>query len=300
MAAWCGISFMNVGANPLNQNNIWSDKGNYLYLNGEPVIDLVIPAGVTSIGNYAFTSYDKLKSVTIPQTVTSIGNWAFGGWAINIEAVYISDLTAWCNIDFEGGCNSTNPLYIANNLYLNGELITELVIPDGITAIKNNAFAGGNFNSIIIPEGVTSIGEYAFENCTNITSVKIPNSVTFIGEHAFRDCKNLTGVRLPDGITEIHRYTFAMCYELKDIIIPSSVTLIERGAFYSAGLEKLFFCGTAEQWADVTIELSSNNLLATAGIYFYSEKYPYDEEIVEGNFWRYVDGEIVVWTKEII
>lgn len=274
MAAWCGISFMNVGANPLNQNDIFSDKGNYLYLNGEPVIDLVIPEGVTSIGRYAFTSYDKLKSVTIPQTVTSIGNWAFGGWAINIEAVYISDLTAWCNIDFDDV--RANPLYEAGNLYVNGELITDLVIPNGVTSVKNNVFAGGNFNSVAIPESVAYIGEYAFMNC-----------------------KNLTDVRLPDGVTEISSYAFAHCIGLKSIFIPDSVTMIDRAAFVACSvLERVYYGGNAEQWEEVTIASSGNNVFATVGIYFYSEQYPYTDGATEGNFWHYVDGKIEVWVKE--
>ena len=273
MAAWCEISFGNIGANPLNQNDIWSDKGNYLYLNGEPVIDLVIPEGVTSIGDFAFSSYDKIESVTIPQTVMAIGNWAFSVCK-SLKAVYISDLSDWCNIDFDDV--RANPLYEAGNLYVNGELITDLVIPNGVTSVKNNVFAGGNFNSVAIPESVASIGEYAFMNCTN-----------------------LTDVRLPDGVTEISTYAFAHCIGLKSIVIPDSVTMIDRAAFVACSvLERVYYGGNAEQWEEVTIAASGNNVFATVGIYFYSEQNPYADGVQEGNFWHYVDGKIEVWVKE--
>ena len=79
-------------------------------------------------------------------------------------------MTAWCNIVF--GNSSANPLSYAKKLYLNDELVTELVIPDGITAINN----------------------YAFYYLTSITSVTIPDSVTTIGSDAFYNCSNLKTV----------------------------------------------------------------------------------------------------------
>ncbi|MDR2394295.1 MAG: leucine-rich repeat domain-containing protein [Treponema sp.] len=59
-----------------------------------------------------------------------------------------------------------------------------LVIPEGITAIKEGAFDGVKLRSILIPEGVRVIGEYAFAH-TKLTTVHIPATVTSIGEGAF-------------------------------------------------------------------------------------------------------------------
>ena len=148
-----------------------------------------IPNSVTNIGDNAFKGCSNLTSVTIPNSVTSIGYAAFSGCA-HLTSVHISDLAAWCNISF--GNDKANPLFFAHHLYLNDNEITDLVIPNSVTSIKNYAFYSCiGLASVNIPNSVTSIGDSAFENCTGLTSVTIPNSVTSIGREAFYLCQSL-------------------------------------------------------------------------------------------------------------
>ena len=63
-------------------------------MNGEEVVDLVIPAGVTSISNNAFIPCKTLVSVTIPEGVTSIGEWTFAGCDALKKAKLPSSLTS--------------------------------------------------------------------------------------------------------------------------------------------------------------------------------------------------------------
>ena len=197
--------------------------------------DLTIPSTysglpVTSIGNDAFEDCTSLTSRTIPDSVTSIGEDAFSG-CTNLKSVYITDLASWLNIDFNNYYYSS-PLYYADNLYINGELVKNIVIPDGVTSIPVYGLSCNNITSVVIPNSVTSIGNDAFEDCANLKSVTIPDSVTSIGWDAFSGCTSLTSVTIPDSVTSISSSAFSGCTSLATVTIDNSVTSIPYRAFY--------------------------------------------------------------------
>ena len=165
------------------------------------ITSVIIPDSVTSIGENAFEACFGLTSVTIPESVTTIHNNAFQA-CHNISKVMITNLEAWLNINFEYSIPESEGEYFVNanpmsyggaDLYLNGVPVTDLVIPESVTEIKDLVFDGCiSLTNVIIPDGVTSIGDYAFYWCENLTSITIPDSVTSIGDRAFVGCNDLT------------------------------------------------------------------------------------------------------------
>ena len=79
-----------------------------------------------------------------------------------------------------------NPLYCAHHLFVDGQEVTDLVIPDGVTAIGRYAFERCSaLQSVYIPSSVESIGSYAFEGCfMNTLTVDIVNPI-YITYQAF-------------------------------------------------------------------------------------------------------------------
>lgn len=193
---------------------------------------VIIQEGCTSIGNCAFQNCSTMASITIPRSITQVGYYAFTN-CDNLEAVYISDIAAWCNISFEDPrLPNSNPLEKAHHLFYQNNEVTNLVIPDGVSNIKARAFCGcTGLTSIDIPNSVTSIGISAFEGCTNLLFVNIPNSVTNIGKVAFQHCAGLTSVTMPNSITSIGDYAFQFCTGLTSVTISNSITSIGERTF---------------------------------------------------------------------
>ena len=168
--------------------------GGYAFLGCKRLTSVTIPNSVTSIGDCAFYSCFGLTSITIPNSVTSIGERAFYSCS-GLTAVHISDLAAWCNIDFAN--SDANPLYNAKNLYINGDLVTNLVIPNSVTSIGDAAFANCiNLKSITIHDGVKTIGESAFSGCSKVETIYIGNSIESIKDYAFANCNNIFEIEI--------------------------------------------------------------------------------------------------------
>ncbi len=175
LETWLNIDFEGTDSNPLH------GYSSELYLNNERITNLVIPEGIKEIKKDAFYNCLQLQSVTIPASVTKIGEDAFYE-CTNLKDVYITDMVAWCKINFEGRyvlhnaglilLINSNPLKHAENLWLNEELITDLTIPDGITNVKKAAFYGyKKLESVTFYSDITDIENFAFYYCSNISDI---------------------------------------------------------------------------------------------------------------------------------
>ena len=159
--------------------------GSFAFSDCKNLISINLPNSIKDIESCAFSGCKNLPYISIPSSVTSIGKRAF--YDCSLTFVNISDIEAWCKIQFDD--ISSNPLYYARHLYLNGEEIKVLNIPNSVSTIGNYVFSGHtNLTSVNLPNNVTSIGICAFEGCTSLTSINIPSSVKIIEAGTFLAC----------------------------------------------------------------------------------------------------------------
>ncbi len=116
--------------------------------------------------------------------------------------------------------------------YSNRDLITTIVIDDGVTRIGTDAFCNCEYmSSITIPDSMRIIGSGAFEMCESLASIDIPLNVTRIGKDAFSYCKSLNSVTIPSSVTSIGGYAFYTCTSLESVTIQTGVKSILSHAF---------------------------------------------------------------------
>lgn len=188
-----------------------------------------IGPAVTSIDDEAFARSFSLRRVEFPTSVQRVHHLAFADCS-SLDTVDIVSLEAWCKIDFMD--DEACPMTSAHHLRLNGEEITHLVIPDGVTAVSANLFRNcRSIVSVLMPPSVKSIGSYAFCNCESLKTIQIGDSVKSLGYSAMAGCVALQSVVLPDELVRIDRYAFRGCRWLTEIVIPDKVTFIGSYAF---------------------------------------------------------------------
>ena len=247
-----------------------------------------IAEGVISIGSYAFEYCSSLTTITIPNGVTNINYYAFYFCTSLANVTIPSSVTSSIKADVFYECWRLTSINVdeENETYksIDGVLFTKdgkalivypagksgeiYVVPDGVTSIRNNAFAKcERLKSITLPNDLTSIEFGVFQLCASLESIVIPARVTEIGDLAFRICRGLTSINvdeanetyksidgvlftkdgkaliaypagksetsytIPDGVTTIASCAFESCIGLTSIYIPESVTNIGNSAF---------------------------------------------------------------------
>lgn len=240
-----------------------------LYINNELVTDLVIPDGVTEIKKNYFSPFShQFDSITIPRSVTKIEPYALA-FMSNYEKVvdiyYQGTMQEWMNMDYiddEYSHYSSSGLQFPNiNLYIDGQLVTDFVIPDGIEEIPDYKFCNFNFSSVSIPDSVKKIGKAAFYN-THLKSVNTGAGCKEVEDYAFAGISELEEITFGDSVETIGDYA---CIYLHsgygdDLEIsnaensyskkPGSLKKVTLGKSVKSIGEQAFYCLGKKGWTD--------------------------------------------------
>lgn len=154
---------------------------------------IVLPSSLAIIRSYAFSDCTNLTEITVSRNTLTIYSAAFIG-CTNVSKVNVPSVNAWFNYDFVNPTSMPfgESMAASRGLYINGSLVTNIILPASITKIHDYAFYKINtITSITIPSTITSIGKNAFENCSGLTSINVPSSVGSIGQSAFKMCSGI-------------------------------------------------------------------------------------------------------------
>lgn len=222
------LTFEDGGELTLGGNNYHRPFG------GAPIETLYLGRNV---GKQSFADdLASLKKLTVGNNISGFEEKYFEK-CNGLREVHVSDLSAWCKINFED--SQSNPLSKAHNMYIDGSLLTSLVIPSGISEIKPYAFYGGEcFSSVSLPTGITDIGKYAFYDCSGLASLDLPAGISALDRHAFDGCSELESVTIPSSAKSIYLSAFARCYGISQVTFEDSMEELVVKCYYRIGVDR--------------------------------------------------------------
>ncbi len=242
------------------------------------ITSITLPDGLTSIGMDAFSECFELTSISIPDSVTSIGAAAF----LSCKKLK--------NVTMPSGITE-----IRDSTFFACKSLTSITIPENVVVIEKLAFAScESLTSITIPDSVEAMGTGVFGDCDELKTIRIGKGLSEMDSYTFGSCGKLESIsiskdnltyRISGGCiveTEIKLLVRAFHNSVipddgsvqvigegslinfgneKSISIPASIIRIDDRAFMPCNkLETVYFGGTEEQWAKISVGLDNSNL----------------------------------------
>ncbi len=267
--------------------------------------EVAFGSSVKEIGAIAFYGCTSLKEVDLGKKVETIPFQCFYGCTAleivnaryvkivseeafygctSLDSIMFSDSLSEIGDNAFCGCSLSSEVELGDNIYSIGNSafersnIKNIDLGIKLTTIGKRAFFGSDFESITIPYTVTYIGEEAFSHCSELTSVNMHCQTTFLRELTFSYCTSLEKVILPSGLTTLGGVVFYHCDSLKSVYIPNSFKTMWAGVFQFAPLTDLYYEGTEQNWAEVSIYPTDNDNIKKARMHFsYDSEFQYLE-----------------------
>ncbi len=209
------------------QYNIY-DNAKYLG-NSENAHYALIEATSTSITSCRIHKDTKIFADGALSNCSNLNTimWNAKSFAVDYNNAPFHDIASQITYFAFGTEVDTIPAYLCSGM----KKLTEVIIPNNVITIGENAFGGcSSLAEVTIGNHVTSIGSGAFAVCTSLSGITIPNSVTTIGWGAFQHCDSLIEITIPKSVTNLGRVAFSLCPSLKTINVEAG-----NPTYHSAG-----------------------------------------------------------------
>ena len=228
---------------------------------------IVIPENVVKIGWGAFRNCTSLKDVSIGSGVKELGRLAFNGCK-SLEAIDV-DSENLCFSDYDNNLYDKDRSILLQ--YALGSKEESFSVLGGTETIGEFAFAGAqHLKEVILPETVTRIKNNAFDDCMALEIIHLPKSLKNIEEHAFGwqmkikevHIKSLSSwfdvkleglysspfcdsadlyvngellehLEIPSYVSEIPQHAFMGCQSIKTITITGATKTVGECAFFN-------------------------------------------------------------------
>lgn len=230
---------------------------------------------VTALAKGSFTFAKNITKLTIPATVKSVGESVFS-LCNYLGEVHISSIDKWLEIDFANA--SANPLSKARRLFVNGDPVTVVIVPDGTKVLKPYTFYNcSTISKLHLPSSIEKIDQNAFYN-SGIDDVYVPEmadwfEIEFASANAnplsyarnlYVGDQRVSDVVVPESITKINPFCFGGFGRIGSIEIHEDVKSIGMSAFLGCGALKNVIIRDVGAWCMIDFANESANPLSVA------------------------------------
>lgn len=186
--------------------------GKIAFADCSSLTEIKLPDSLKQIDNQAFAGCSKLKSIEIPASCETIGEEAFFGCSAIEKFTVQKGSEYFCSED--GVLFNKDKTSIID--YPTAKDDKYYKVPESVAEICASAFAGNNFLEHVDISSVITIGDYAFENCSNLSIAKLSPDLDTIGTCAFYNCTSLLSMRTYNNLTKIGAYAIGYRYDSSD------------------------------------------------------------------------------------
>lgn len=227
----------------INVLNLGSSSNNDSPFNNCSSLETIsLPINCKAVYRATFGGCTSLRSIRIPASMQKFETNAFTSNTQGKKVYYDGTLSQWMQINFDFWSLSANlpsypadanPLSPKGKLYLQNQLMEEIVVPDDMTTVPSAVFymCKNTLSRIYIHDKVTTIGRYAFYGCQYAKSLYLGSSVQTLGDYAFWNINGWEEITLPDSVTKIGARCFYSNYYVKKIDVGKGMSSIGQYGF---------------------------------------------------------------------